>query len=299
MMSQMAGDQPMTDQPSTRVQEALSWVRSSSVAYAVAATLALTLLALGIIVGFSAGPLPTWVRQQATTFIPSLSAVTLQVVLGVLLGGLGLLYLRYGRTTGDDVEFLVEDAAPPETPRNAPRITGDRFERARQQATGEIRLKRIPYAETTPRHDLREEVIRALQTRENCSPKEATRRVEKGAWTDDRVAQAFCSDLIPYPVRIRVLQWARPDIGYEVALSRTATALEQYTERELAIWRETSESDTLLASTHWLETIEAAWRNSWVGRSNAPDENPRPGEPTDNTPRTSPVHETARVRGDD
>ena len=260
------------------------------VRYLIASGLALVSLGVAAVIAFSTGPLPTWLRQQLTSAVPALPVTTSQALLVGALGGLGVLYLRYDTTTGEQAGFLVDETAPPEASRNAPRIAGDTFDRKRRDALDEIRLKRVQYRETEPRQTLRELVRTVVQLSENCSAGEAERAVDDGTWTSDPVAQAFCSETIAYPTHLRLLRWARSDIAYETSLTRTTNALTRFVERELETRPATTASqDDSQPPTNWLETIETAIQGVWGA--------PQPTSRTDE--RSQPRDPEGGLRGDD
>lgn len=250
------GDTDIDRGRGARLREFLLAVRHTArFRYGLGAGVALIVIAVGAVIAFAAGPLPTWLRQQITSVVPSLPVTTSQAVLASILAGLGLVFLRYSATRDRDAGWLITETEP-ESPATVPRIAGAEFEGNRMAALNDIRLKRVPYEATVPGEKLRTQAIRITELSEQCTRVEATRAVDNGEWTGDPIARAFCSKQIAFPVEFRFLQWARPDIAYERAVARTSAAVSRYAEVSLK-GKSASElqGDDGALFSGWLETV--------------------------------------------
>jgi hypothetical protein len=253
------------------IRPSIEW--TSRIKYALASVFALALLAIGALIAFSAGPVPGSLRWLLGRAIPPLPISTTQALLVAALAGIGMLYLRYDATKGRDTDCLVDRDSPPETAQNAPRVAGDAFESDIADALDEIRLKAVAHDDTDPHRTLCDLVSTVVQLRDNCSPTEAERVIEEGTWTTDPVARAFCSDSLRYPVRFRLLRWARPEIAYETALDRTCDALSRVAARELGGASATRPPKETERSTSRLESLGRSLREA-IGVSRRADERP-------------------------
>ncbi|MCU4975001.1 hypothetical protein OB955_20020 [Halobacteria archaeon AArc-m2/3/4] len=264
----------------TRVREELLPVLSDArFWFALGAAVAIVLLVIGAILAFASGPLPTWIRQQITSLVPSLSITVTQALLAGLLGGTGILFLRYGATMDRSAGFLVDNETPVEAPATAPRVIGDEFDRDLAAALDEVRLKRVAHRSTTPHRTLRELAVRITELGENCSTTTATQTIDNGAWTNDPIARAFCSERIAYPVTFRMVQWARPDIAYDRAVTQTSAAVARHAQTALGRGEvpESPPEDEYNQSPDWLVRIV----NGVLGEPNTAISDPEdePGTP--------------------
>ena len=257
--------------------------------------LALVLLVVGAILAFAAGPLPTWIREQLGSLLPALSVSLTQALLAGILAGAGLLFLRYSTTMDGGVGFLVDGETPVETPATAPRIVGEAFDRDLGAALDAVRLKRVAHDATTPHRTLRGLAVRITELSENCSTDEATRTIETGEWTADPIAKAFCSETIPYPVRFRLVLWARPDLAYERAVTRTSAAVSRYAQTTLGpdATRDSPPADDEARSPDWLERLASGLLGEPTTAAASAD------DPATPQPEAGSRSQPAGTRGDD
>lgn len=80
------------------------------------------------------------------------------------------------------------------------------------------------------RSRVRRSAIETVHTVGGTTEREAERAVERGTWTEDRVAAAFVggSEAPGYPFRSRVRGWVRPDLAFEQRFERTVDAVYDY-----------------------------------------------------------------------
>lgn len=184
------------------------------------------ILVVAIVMTLFNGPLPSWLHQRFTAALPGTLRGLLELAVVLILFVIGAVFLREGNTETDQLEPLVTDQ-PPEEAQNAPRVIGDQFDTARQEAVRSIRQGN-PADEMEPEQTLRDVVQRGIRLRQQCTEDQAREHVEEGAWTDDPVAQAFLSEQCEYPPTHQLLRWAQTDAAYERAVNRTANAVDQF-----------------------------------------------------------------------
>lgn len=131
-------------------------------------------------------------------------------VAAVLVGALGLLFvLRMPATTPDTDELHVEDESPV-TDRGDP--LGNEVDDALDGYAEANKWERLQ-ARRIVVGRLQEAAVYVLVENEGCSEAAARSRIERGTWTDDRVAAAFLADegAVVLPLRTRLDEWLRGD----------------------------------------------------------------------------------------
>jgi hypothetical protein len=84
------------------------------------------------------------------------------------------------------------------------------------------------------RSRVRRSAVETVRTAGGTTEREAERAVERGTWTDDRIAAAFVGgkEAPGYPFRNRVRGWLRPDLAFERRFERTVDAVYDYGREE-------------------------------------------------------------------
>ena len=205
------------------------------VRYLVALSLAFGLSGITAVLVFTAGPVPLQVHDQVASVLPGVFRQRWQQLLALILLAIGTAYLRtHVVSDGDTDPGRSSDSSPPEEPQTPPRIVGEELATTVTETRRKLRQGVIqPSADTEPQQTLQNIVVTAVRLRDGCSRATAAETVETGAWTDDRLAQAFLSDEISYPARHQLLQWGRTDLAYERALEHTIQIVEQTLVRDL------------------------------------------------------------------
>ena len=179
---------------------------------------------LGIIAVFFGGVLPTGLTES----IP-VSAGIVQLLVGAVLVGVGIVYLRTPTTEADSstgtTSSLVQTEMPPERPKRPPRIVGQQFDATVDDALREVRLKDVAYRTTDPHQILSQTVQDILSARGYDSTK-IDYQLATGEWTADPVAKGFLGDSVDYPVWFNLLRWAKPGVAYQRAIDRTTLAVQ-------------------------------------------------------------------------
>lgn len=175
----------------------------------------------GVVAVFFSNRLPS----GFTSSVP-VSAGTVQVVIGAVLVGVGVLYLRQPQPDAgrDMTTNLSSSETPPEQPKRPPRIVGERFDAATNEALREVRLKGADYDTTDP-HQILSETVQRIFSARGYDPAETEQQITTGEWTVDPVAKGFLSDSVGYPVWFNLLRWAKPGFAYRRAVDRTALAV--------------------------------------------------------------------------
>ena len=177
---------------------------------------------LGVIAVFFSEILPS----ELTGTVP-VSAGIVQLIVGAVLVGVGVLYLRHSQTDTDTdtTSSLISSETPPERPKRPPWIVGEQFDAAVDEALREVRLKDADYSTTDPHQMLSETVQRILSAR-GYDDTEIEQRLTTGEWTTDLVAKGFLSDSVGYPVWFNLLRWSKPGFAYRQAIDRTTLAVQ-------------------------------------------------------------------------
>ncbi len=183
-----------------------------------------SLSVLGIIAVFFSGVLPS----SLTESIP-VSAGIVQLLVGAVLVGVGIVYLRQPNTKAgsptDTTSSLVQTEMPPERPKQPPRIVGQQFDATVDDALREVRLKDVEYSTTEPHQILSETAQDILSARGYDSVK-IDQQLTTGEWATDPVAKGLLSDSVGYPVWFNLLRWAKPGVAYQRAIDRTTLAVQ-------------------------------------------------------------------------
>lgn len=161
---------------------------------------------------------------ESVTMLTAVPTGLLVGVLTLLLGLIAVSALRSQSTISTSPTPLIQ-GPPPERPQQPPARTGAAFDATVSEAARDIRVKQVDTAATVPRDRLRRTAITIVETTRECTRDEAETLVSAGDWTSDPVARAFVSEQGEYSVLFRVLWWARPEMAYERAVSRTVTEL--------------------------------------------------------------------------
>jgi len=187
----------------------------------------------GIVAVFFTGLLP----ETLTGWIP-VSAGIVQLLVGAVLVGLGLVYLRtppsHSNEPADTTSSLVQTPMPPEQPKQPPRIVGQQFDATVDEALRDVRLKDVSYHTTEPHQILAETVHHILSVRGYDSA-QIEHQLTTGEWTTDPVAKGFLSDSAGYPVWFNLLRWAKPGVAYLRAIDRTTLAVHSLLDGETAV----------------------------------------------------------------
>jgi len=186
----------------------------------------------GIVAVFFSGLLP----ETLTGWIP-VSAGIVQLLVGAVLVGLGVVYLRTPATQSTEstntTSSLVQTAMPPERPKRPPRIVGQQFDATVDEALRDVRLKDVSYKTTEPHQILSETANHILSVRGYDSA-QIEQQLTTGEWTTDPVAKGFLSDSVGYPVWFNLLRWAKPGVAYLRAIDRTTRAVHSLMDGESA-----------------------------------------------------------------
>lgn len=158
----------------------------------------------------------------------SLVETPLQLLLAGALVGAGILSLWADHRRSSAIPSMVGDRHPPERPRNAPTVLGERFDAELSETIQDIRLNETDFDRTAIRQSLRNLLHRAIKQGRTCSDDRATAVIETGDWTDDAVAAAFLGNPPEPPPRFQLFAWARPTAAYEHAIERTSLALDAF-----------------------------------------------------------------------
>jgi len=182
---------------------------------------------LGVVAVFFSGILPS-------RFVDSvgLSAGIVQALVGAVLFGLGLVYLRAPDSVDEANHGFVGEA--PERPKRPPRIVGEQFDSSCEQAVRAVRLKDVDY-ETTDPHQLLSETAQEVLAVRGHEMAAIDQQLSTGEWTSDPVAAGFLGDDSGYPVWFRLLQWATPSYAYRLAVDRTTRAIQSLLDPSVSV----------------------------------------------------------------
>lgn len=158
------------------------------------------------------------------------SGITPEWALVVLVGALAVLQgLRFAQSRRR-TELRETETADPERRYDAP-TPGDDVESSLAIA------KRWSRAGRAKRQKLRERLtnaaVRAVMDESGCTATEARQRIQRGTWTDDRVAAAFLSPDVTLPTRSRARLLVRsrsPFSQYGHSFARTVAVVEGLTD---------------------------------------------------------------------
>lgn len=173
---------------------------------------------VGVVAVFFSGLLPSGLTGE--TVVP---AGVVQLLVGAVLVGAGVVYLRQTDHETDHDRSLVDTAMPPERPKRPPRVVGEQFDTAVENALRDVRLKDVAYNTTVPHQQLSATVEQILSLRGHDS-EQIEQQLSAGDWTTDPVAGGFLSESNEYPVWFNLLRWAKPGIAYRRAIERTTLA---------------------------------------------------------------------------
>jgi len=164
------------------------------------------------------GTLPLYTTSQTATAIG----------VGVIVYAL-IVYTARLRTSHETV-----DTPDPEYPPQA-MVPGEDLDETLEQFPGAERIYRTPAV--TTREGLRRAAISVLTRFQELSVEEATRQVDTGEWTDDRVAAQYLSDggLDSLPLSLRVRRFVSDDAGQSTVVERTGDAILEAAETEAGV----------------------------------------------------------------
>jgi|APHM01.1.fsa_nt_gi hypothetical protein len=203
--------------------------------YVVSLSLAIGLTGATAVLVFATGPVPLQLHQEMTAVLPGVFQQRWQLLLALLLAGVGVLYSRTQTLPNNDTDTTDSpDTVAPEDPQTPPQVVGEQFETTVSETLQDLRQGTAqPEDDTDPQQVLRDNLTTAVQLRDGCSQRAARSTIQAGSWTDDRLAQAFLSDEIAYPPRHQLLEWGRTDLAYERALEHTVQVVERMIAAEL------------------------------------------------------------------
>jgi hypothetical protein len=162
-------------------------------------------------------------RGVLVGFVTGVGSETLAWLLAFLAVGFAIVRLVRGRARPAVAPAFLD--APPEEARSRPRTTDEAFRRRLRRATRQAEDPQVGDSELRER--LREtavDVVARTETGDRAAPERA---VDRGAWTDDRVAAAFLGgERAPgFGVGHRLRRWLRPDLAFERRVERTVDAI--------------------------------------------------------------------------
>ena len=179
---------------------------------------------LGVIAVFFGDVLPTGLTES----IP-VSAGIVQLLVGAVLVGVGIVYLRQPNTDATSptgtTSRLVQTEMPPERPQRPPRLVGQQFDTTVDDALRDVRLKDVAYSTTEP-HQILSETAQHILSARGYDSATIDQQLTTGEWTADPVAKGFLSDSVEYPVWFNLLRWAKPGVAYQQAIDRTTLAVQ-------------------------------------------------------------------------
>lgn len=198
---------------------ARTWIRRGAVAAGVTAVLlALSLVALE-------GVLPAPVRTTLSNLAETVGKSVVAWSLAVLGTGYALWRVARGRRRPPVAPELAESTPEPSAlafPR-----TGNRFEAI---VESHARATSDPTADGDRIREALADVVVDVETRGGDRSPDAVRdAIERGTWTDDRIAAAFLGgDPAPgFPLGARFRGWIRPSRAFERRVERTVTAIHE------------------------------------------------------------------------
>lgn len=144
------------------------------------------------------------------------------LLIGVLALLLGVTAVQRRRRT----EFTAGEPTTPETKLELP-VPGDDADDEIDRLRGRHRWTVRQRNETRER--IAEAAVGVIRRRERCSREEAIEQLERGEWTDDRIAASFLGDVRP-PVRIRLRALFSSEPRFKRRARRTIDAIHRLAE---------------------------------------------------------------------
>lgn len=162
------------------------------------------------------------IRDPIVGVVRGLGREPLSLGLALVGGGYALARLARGRDRPAVAPSFVAEDGPGRG--QAPTVDED-LQRELRVVTDWIDDPQFAGQELRSR--LREAAVRTVHRSGTATAEEAERAVERGTWTDDRVAAAFLGgeDAPGYPLRHRIRGWLRPDLAFETRFERTVDAV--------------------------------------------------------------------------
>lgn len=145
-------------------------------------------------------------------------------VAGIVVVFVGLGLLRFSDRNTEQTHQLVSTHLPPEEPKQPPAQTGAEVEETIANAAIDVSVKQVEENSTDP-HTQLTKLLKRVITSSDAIDEDAITVIETGEWTDDTIARAFLSETQDYPLRFRLVRWARPAMAYDRAVTRTVQAI--------------------------------------------------------------------------